>query len=199
MKITATSALVLVALLVSGTATAERSDVTDPSLPRSLPADGKVEVQWTDPAQFSEVRLSVNSYEAKQGDWVQELAQHLRESAEEALPAGQKLDVTITDIDLAGEYAPGASGGAHDVRVMRDVYPPRMTFTFKRTAADGSVIDEGERKLANMSYLDGPAPLGSNEPLRYNKQLIDQWINKEVRKAKKAQKAAAKAAEPASK
>ena len=188
MLLKSTSALLLAVLLVAGPGVATGSDVTDPSLPRNLPADGRVEVRWTDPAQFTEIRLSSNSHEARQGNWVWQLAQHLRDSVGKVLPAGQKLDVTITDIDLAGQYPPGAAGSAQDVRVMRDIYPPRMTLTFKRTAEDGSVIDQGDRKLADTGYLDGASPLGFDQALRFDKQLIDQWVRREVRNAKEARK-----------
>ena len=55
------------------------STVTDPSRPRALPADGPVSVEWTDPAEFSELRFSQNRWEAQQGDWVTQLARYLQQ------------------------------------------------------------------------------------------------------------------------
>ena len=57
------------------------SNVTDPDRPRALPGDGPVHVEWTDPAQFSELRYSRNRWEAQQGDWVTQLAEYLQERA----------------------------------------------------------------------------------------------------------------------
>ena len=64
----------LAALVLAPTLAGARSVVTDPALPRALPADGPVSVEWTDPAQFSDIRFSNNRWEAQQGRWVAELA-----------------------------------------------------------------------------------------------------------------------------
>ena len=69
---------ILAALVLAPTLAGARSVVTDPALPRALPADGPVSVEWTDPAPFSDIRFSGNPWEAQRGHWVQQLAQHLQ-------------------------------------------------------------------------------------------------------------------------
>ncbi len=81
----------LAALVLAPTLAGARSVVTDPALPRALPADGPVSVEWTDPAQFSDIRFSNNRWEAQQGSWVAELARHLQQQAARRLPAGQQM------------------------------------------------------------------------------------------------------------
>ena len=73
------SGLLLAALAFP--ATAGVRNVTDPDAPRSLPADGTVDVRWTDPAQFTDIRYSGNRFEAARGNWVMQLAEHLQERA----------------------------------------------------------------------------------------------------------------------
>ena len=58
------------ALLATSMASAKVRNVTDPDAPRSLPAEGPVAVQWTDPAQFTDLKFSGNRWEAARGDWV---------------------------------------------------------------------------------------------------------------------------------
>lgn len=156
-----------------------RNTVTDPSLPRALPAQGPVSVEWTDPAQFSDIRFSNNRWEAQQGDWVNTLARYLQERATGRLPAGQQMDVTITDIQRAGRYEPWMGINYSHVRVMRDIYPPRMTLNVRITGADGQVISEGERKLSDMSYLQNAMPIDTDN-LRYEKRMIDDWLRREL-------------------
>ena len=168
--------LVLAALLAASGFPAA-ADVTDPDAPRSLPAEGPVDVQWTDPAQFSEIRLSRNRFEARRGDWVHDLAVYLRERAARRLSPGQRLDVTITDIERAGEFEPGMRTSS--VRFMRDVYPPRISLDFTLTGADGAVLATGSRELIDVGYLQGRPRAFDNDPLRYEKQLIDDWLRRE--------------------
>lgn len=154
--------------------------VTDPDAPRSLPAEGPVSVRWTDPSQFTELRTSGNRFEARRGDWVTDLAEHLREAAQKRLAPGQRMDVEITDIRRAGMYEPWRGISMQDVRIMRDIYPPRVTLSFRVTDADGRVVDEGERKLVDSSYLMRSSIFNDSDSLRYEKAMIDRWLRDEL-------------------
>lgn len=180
MKIQSLFAALVLALSAAGPVAARSTHVTDPDAPRSLPATGPVGVSWNDPAQFTELRYSRNRWESQRGSWVVQLAEHLRKSTEKVLPAGQRVEYTITDIKRAGDYEPWHGSNAQDVRIVRDVYPPRMTFNFTRYGADGQVIEQGERKLADTGFLSGGNTLVS-DPLRYEKRMIDDWIRRELK------------------
>lgn len=153
--------------------------VTDPAAPRALPADGPVSVAWTDPATFSEIRLSGNRWEAERGDWVVQLARYLRQRAAARLPAGQTLEVTITDIRRAGNYEDWHGPQANDVRIVRDLYPPRITLHFVLHGADGAVLAQGDRKLSDLGFLQDATRLDDSDPLRFEKRLIDDWLRRE--------------------
>lgn len=171
-------------LLASGLALAAMSlpaqvrDVTDPDAPRSVPESGAVTVDWTDPAEFSDIKRSGNRREASRGNWVQQLARHLQQSANRQLPDGERLEVTITDIDRAGHYEP-SFGASPDIRVLRDIYPPAVTLEFRRYDSSGSLIGEGERRLSDLNYLSRSPTRLRNDSLHYEKRLIDDWVRRE--------------------
>ncbi len=182
MKTPTLATLALACLLAAGAATAGPSrNVADPAAPRALPAEGPVQVQWNDPAAFTELRHSHNRWEARRGDWVVKLAEHLRKRAASQLPEGQQLAVTITDIKRAGDFEPWHGPQLDDVRFMRDIYPPRIRLQFTLTDAQGQVLDQGERKLVDNAYLHGGGRLSDSDPLRYEKRLLDDWLRRELR------------------
>ena len=181
MKLASLFAGIALALLVAGPVASKSRNVTDADAPRSLPAEGPVSVDWTDPAQFSDIRHSGNRWEAKRGNWVEQLAQHLQKSALKKLPQGESLQVTFTDIKRAGSYEPWHGPNLHDTRIIRDIYPPRISLTFKRLDARGEVIEQGERKLSNSAFLMGSTRFGDSDPLRYEKSMLDNWLNREFR------------------
>ncbi len=169
----------LLALAMASPLAAAPRNVTDPDAPRTLqPSASPVQVSWTDPAEFTEMRHSRNRWEAQRGNWIAQLAEHLQERAERALPPGQRLEVVITDIKRAGDFEPWAGMHLRDVRVMRDIYPPRMDLQFTRYDASGVVIDQGQRNLVDMAYL-GRVGIGS-DALRYEKRLVDDWVRQEL-------------------
>jgi len=178
MKLTHLTAVAVLAL-ASLSAFAASTRVTDPNLPRELPAQGPVSVSWTDPAQFSDIRSSHNRWEAERGNWVHDLAAYLRKEAEKDLKPGQTLEVHFTDMHRAGEYEPWHGPSADHIRIMKDIYPPRLTFDFTLRDADGRVVDQGQRKLTDTSYLMGASPM-DRDPLRFEKRMIDQWSRREL-------------------
>lgn len=162
-------------------APAPAANVTDPDYPRSLEQEGPVAVSWADPSGFTEIRFSRNRFEARRGDWVRQLAVHLAERAGRALGPGERLEVRITDIRRAGDYE-FTAGGNDRVRIVRDIYSPRIELEYARHDATGRVVDSGERQLTDLGFLSQPVhTFYANDPLRYEKRLIDDWVRRDLR------------------
>lgn len=174
--------LILVVVFAAAAADARVRNVTDPEAPRSLPDEGPVSVQWSDPSDFTDLRHSGNRWRAAQGNWVFQLAEHLRDSAADRLPEGHRLDVTITDFNRAGRYEPWRGVQMQDVRILRDHYPPSMKLEFRHVDADGQVLAEGSREVRDTGYLMGGNNL-SHDNLYYEKRMIDGWIRNELHAA----------------
>ncbi len=169
----------LATLLAIGAATAMSSAVAT----APLPADGaRVHVSWTDPAAFTEVRDSHGRGMLRATDWLGRLQKHVVTRADTLLPPGQSLDVTFTDIKLAGAFEPWRGPNFDDVRIVKDIYPPRITLRFTRRGADGQVIDEGERTLRDAAFLSRGTP-NTSDTLRYEKRLLDDWLRREFKAA----------------
>jgi hypothetical protein len=173
------ASLLALACLAGAGAHAKVRTVSDKDAPRALPADGPVEVRWGDPEQFTEIRVSHNPSESRRGTWVVDLAEYLRERATPRLAPGERLEVELIDIDRAGDFEPWRGINLHDTRVIREIYPPRITLHFRRTDANGAVLDEGERKLRDAMFM-GSVAGSDNDTLRYEKRMIDQWLGRDL-------------------
>lgn len=182
MKTLLTSLALALTLSLAGCATTGYgSYAADPDAVRALAGDGPVTVEWTDPEQFTEILHSRNRWEARRGTWVEDLATHLRDGAAERIGPGEQLHFVITDIRRAGDFEPGRAQGRMDhVRIMRDIYWPRMTVELAHYDAAGNLIASGEHRLSDPSYLSSQAFARSNtDPLRYEKAMIDRWLRQE--------------------
>ncbi|WCM93573.1 DUF3016 domain-containing protein [Acidovorax sp. NCPPB 2350] len=148
-----------------------------PRAAAGLPA-GIVSVTYDDPAGFSDARQGVHETARAREAWVDALCLHLSERAAAALPEGQRLEVRITDVQRAGGFEPWRGPQAGQVRIVRDVYPPRIELEFRRLAADGAVLQSGRRVLRDSAFMERTAR-GAADPLRYEKGLIDDWVRQE--------------------
>jgi hypothetical protein len=95
------------------------------------------------------------------------------------LPAGQSLKIEVLDIDLAGRLYP-RYGGGDDIRVMKGGADwPRMHLRYT-LSQDGQTLRSGDDELSNMNYQMTMSRYSDSEPLRYEKQMLDEWFNKKV-------------------
>ena len=149
------------------------------------PDDTRVTVTWTNPADFAEAKESAGSGFGRESpeQWLGALGKHLRARADRALPSGDKLDVTFTDVKRAGMYEPWRGPDWDDVRIIKDLYPPRIGLTFKLTDASGGIVDEGSRQLRDPAFLQRGI-LNESDPLRFEKRLLDDWLREEFAKPK---------------
>ena len=109
----------------------------------------------------------------------QALEKHVEERAARLLGPGERLAVDITALDRAGRTEPWRQG-LGNVRVVRDVYPARIDLEFRVTGADGALLKEGKRSLRDLPVAD--AGVYGNDPLRYERALLDEWLERELRR-----------------
>jgi hypothetical protein len=68
-----------------------------------------------------------------------------------------------------------------DVRIVKDVYPPRFLFRFEIKDDTGQVLKEGERRLTDLAFMQR-LTLDRQDPLRYEKDLLGDWVRSELRR-----------------
>jgi hypothetical protein len=146
----------------------------------SLPvlADGAVKIDFQEPEKFTDVNERQFKTAPEKNQNLKQLKAWLEKRASKQLTAGQHLNITLQDIDLAGAFEPWHGPNLSDVRMIKDIYPPRVKLSFKLIAADGAVISEGERELRDLGYLLSTSRAGS-DPLEHDKGLLESWLRKE--------------------
>lgn len=104
----------------------------------------------------------------------QDLTAHLVALGKRYLPQGQRLEIEITDVDLAGRYEPWHVD-THDVRYMRDVTWPRVDLEYRLLAGDEEIA-RGKEVLIDMNYLSRAGLRSNSDRLRYEKAMLDEWF-----------------------
>ena len=147
---------------------------------RAAPA-APVSVVFDHPEKFVDVRDTWSDHDNERGSerYLPPLREHLEKVAARRLPAGQQLTITFTDLDLAGDFEPWRGIQFQDVRVVKELYIPRMTFQYKVTDASGAVVKSGERKLLDMGFQMRITSAFRDDPLRYEKAMLDDWLGQE--------------------
>lgn len=144
-------------------------------------AAADVEINWQEPDSYQDIRPSNQSRASFRKMVFSDLEQYMSKLAED-LPDGQTLFMTVTDLDLAGEVWPssllGGMGGS-DIRLVKPVYIPRMSFSYTLKDAGGSVLQNADVKLKDMAFMDrGTRASRRAENLTYEKAMLRDWFEK---------------------
>jgi hypothetical protein len=95
------------------------------------------------------------------------------------LPESMRLEIKITDIDLAGDFELFRGPQFDHVRVNKSIYPPRIALEFRVVDAGDQTIKEGQRQLTDLNYqlrVDYPR----EDPLRHEKEILRDWLRGEL-------------------
>ena len=146
------------------------------------PPAANVEVAFVAPEKFSDAKEDSFDTENGRDALLDQLKEHLATHGARFLAANQRLEIKVTDVDLAGDFEPWRGPNFQDIRIVKDIYPPRMKLEFRLVGADGQVISEGKRELSDLSFLMSVA-MPTSDPLRYDKELLNNWLRREFKRA----------------
>jgi len=133
-----------------------------------------VQVHFINPEKFSDTKDN-NGF--RQPDVLKDIEAHLVAQTEKRLP-GRNVRIDVTDVDLAGEVEPLWRHNGQWLRVMRAVTSPSIELSWEVRDGD-KVVQQGKTRLRDMNYQDGFNGYMSGDPLRYEKRMIDRWMQQE--------------------
>lgn len=149
--------------------------VASPSFGAEKADYAHVRVSFHEPSQYTDIDFDGSNTE--KGNQI--VLDHIRsvfiETADNWLPPSYTLEVTVFDIDMAGEYEP--ERGATFPRIVKDIYMPMIQFDYRVLDPDGEVVREGSETLRNSNFLQNPArAVRANSEVAYDvSSLIRDW------------------------
>jgi hypothetical protein len=141
---------------------------------------GEAKVVWQDTDSYTDIRSGNQSIKSMRSGIEKSIGGEFSELAGQ-LPAGYVLDVTVTDLDLAGEVDPIPTRSVDQVRVLKDIYFPRMTFDYRLTGSDGAVLlAEQKVELKDMQYLSNMRVTRTSEAFYSERRMVRDWFSKQL-------------------
>src|SRR4026209_1459068 len=125
--------------------------------------DGRVAVELANPQKFSDFKTSCVNRPVDVTALAAQLERSVKITAGRWLPEGQRMEITVSNIDMAGDIEVWRNPFACDLRTMKDIYPPRIDLTFRILDAEGKEIRTGTRRLVDVNYLARPTPPGGDQ------------------------------------
>jgi hypothetical protein len=140
-------------------------------------------VVFSTPEKFTDVKEDSMGSDKGRDGILDQLREYLVLQTRNSVPEGQTLKIMITDVDMAGDFEPWHGPSTQDVRIIRDIYPPKIDLFFTLTDASGKTVKEGKRQLRDMAF-NMKISINRNDPLRYEKELLNDWLRQDLPRAK---------------
>lgn len=139
----------------------------------------EVTVNWVEPMTYSDMDRGVTYSQSLFERFSERMESHISDEADRYLPPSYSLSLTVMDVDLAGEEEFWRGVDYSDVRIIRDIYPPRMKFQYQVKNDQGEIIKEGMSQVTDLNYLWNVArSVHQTDPFFYEKELISDWMRK---------------------
>ena len=165
-------------ILLAGVLTSTAVIAADETVENPVTEQGVVKIEWQDPKSFRDVKAVGDIQSRYEKRTFETLTKNLNKEASKTLKSEQKLEMLVTDLDLAGDVRPTFGATMNDIRLIEELYPPRITFSYKLLEGD-KVIMAGDEKLTDMGFMQRVGR-ASDKPMRYESKMLSDWLKKTV-------------------
>lgn len=151
-----------------------------PAAASTIESPSPLQITWSNAEDYRDGTHDDNRFSERSREIVQkDLERWLGQRAASHFKDRARLELVVTDLDLAGEFEPWRGPEYSDIRIIRRIYPARIHFSYKLHLSDGSLLAEGEEVLRHDLFT---RPFNSNhENYAYTKELVDDWMSKIAR------------------
>ncbi|WP_163932064.1 DUF3016 domain-containing protein [Paraferrimonas sp. SM1919] len=140
--------------------------------------NGAVTMVWQNPDDYRDVRAASELQSRYQERAFRVISKEFSKQVEKILSAGQTLEITVSDLDLAGDVKPTfGEFGSDNIRIVESLYPPAIKFDFK-LLENGKVIASGKEELRDLGFDHRIRRAGSGQNKFYfETRMLMAWAN----------------------
>jgi hypothetical protein len=136
-------------------------------------AQADVQVNFVKPESFSDIK---DNQGFRKPEVLDEIKVYLVAEFQKRMP-GKDVRIDVTDVDLAGEYEP-FFWRYEGLRVMRSITAPSIELSYEVREGQ-KVVQQGQTRLRDTNYQNGFNSFDTSDPLRYEKRMLDRWMQRE--------------------
>ncbi len=134
-------------------------------------------IHFESPENFTDVRRTHMGSERETADILADLEKHMQRKLNQKFHDGHQVRITVKDITMAGDFEPWHGPSASDIRIVKDLYPARLSFSYEILDLEGNVVKAGDENRRDRGLGMTLMPPGrAQEVAPYVKDIFDQWL-----------------------
>ncbi|MEM9157934.1 MAG: DUF3016 domain-containing protein [Verrucomicrobiota bacterium] len=153
---------------------------TNATVAKPIKNDVDVSIDFERPEKFTDIEAGALTTEKEQEYILSRISDAFTDGAKRYLPNGYSIEISVNDVDLAGAIEPWQYR-YDDVRIMREIYPPRLKFDYAIRDANNEIVSDGYVNLKDYNYLLNPLRFTSQERTAFHvTSLVKDWLKGDV-------------------
>ncbi|WP_333608338.1 DUF3016 domain-containing protein [Arsukibacterium sp.] len=153
--------------------------VTLLALSCSATAAAKLELAFSEPEKYTDIRSATESKARFQQRVLNRFEQFFTELANQ-MPEGYQWQVTVTDIDLAGDVDYFAGGAGQAMRIVKDIHSPAIRFSHQLRDQYGEEVLSADERLRDMGFMHRLSSTGIRPEFEFEQKMLEDWFSKTV-------------------
>ena len=137
---------------------------------------GEAKVTWQEPEKYTDIRPSSNESRDSYKERVFKEFNIMFAGMAKKLPDGYQLEINVTDLDLAGDVNGMYSSLGREIRVVKELYWPRMVFLYTLKNEKNEIVASAKEDIKDMNFMSpaGMHPTGSG--FDYEEKMLNDWF-----------------------
>ncbi len=142
----------------------------------------EVTVHFQSAEQYTDLAIGGPSTPANLNDLLKEFEKYFIDLGERYLPEGDKLEIVVLDIDMAGANESRRTPDYDDARFFSDMSPPIIKLHYIWHDKAGKLKTDKHEEVTEQNFVSVRSPSSgyytNNDPLHYEKALLDRWFSR---------------------
>ena len=137
-------------------------------------------MKWQEPANFTDINPGEQQKDKFEANLFRSF-DNIFQGLAQKLPDNYQWQITITDLDLAGEVTSAPSRNGQQMREVKTSYRPAISFQYKLLDAQNNLVREDKVDLKDPMFMSRPPALIGlrTKPFPYEEYMITQWFDQQ--------------------
>lgn len=141
---------------------------------------GEVKVEYKDYKKFTDMKPASEARGSFEKRTMASFDKIFADLAKK-LPEGYNWNVVVTDIDLAGDVNHMITQTGQQIRVIKDIFIPRINFSYTLLDQNKVVVaEEKELKLKDMGFMTRTSNTRANEANEHERVMLERWFKDKI-------------------
>jgi hypothetical protein len=145
------------------------------SMTASYAFAGEAKVTWLSPEKYSDIDPGNESRDNFKQRVFKDFNLIFSEMAKE-LPDGDQLEIVVSDLDLAGEVNRMHNRQNQDIRIVKEIHWPRITFSYALKNAKNELISSGKEDVKDMGFMSSIGTYSAKTSFSYEEKMLKDWF-----------------------